>query len=92
MKDKLEARKVVVDKEQSELQKAFEDLKEKGADINRQISAIQNRFNGNIRVLNEIAEMLKEEPVEVPVEKKPSPPKSSDRVPVPLTMDRKEKK
>ena len=60
MKEKLEARKAAVESEQAELSKRFEELKEKGAEINRQVSAIQARFNGNVRVLNEIAEMLKE--------------------------------
>ncbi len=61
MKEKLEARKEAVEKEQSELQEQFEKLKEQGADINRRVSAIQTRFNGNVRVLNEIAELLKTE-------------------------------
>ena len=60
MKEKLEARKSAVEKEQSELQERFETLKKEGAEINRKVSAIQTRFNGNIRVLNEIAELMKE--------------------------------
>jgi chaperonin cofactor prefoldin len=67
MKEKLEARKAAVEKEQADLSKHFEELKEKGADINRQVSAIQARFNGNVRVLNEISELMKEEaPSEAP--------------------------
>jgi len=60
MKEKLEARKVAVEKEQAELQEQFEKLKEQGADINRKVSAVQVRFNGNVRVLNEIAELMRE--------------------------------
>lgn len=67
MKEKLEARKAAVEKEQADLQEQFEKLKEQGADISRRVSAIQARFNGNVRVLNEIAELMKEDaPVDAP--------------------------
>lgn len=59
MKEKLEARKVAVEEENAKLKKDFDALQEKGKEINRQLTAIQARFNGNARVLNEITEMLK---------------------------------
>lgn len=67
MKEKLEARKTAVEAEQAKLKEEFDLLKEKGSEINRRVSQIQSRFNGNIRVLNEIAELMKsEEPISPP--------------------------
>jgi len=71
MKEKLEARKEAVEKEQTELSTQFESLKEQGAEISRKLSAVQTRFNGNVRVLNEIAELMGDDssPNEAPSKK-----------------------
>jgi len=87
MKEKLEARKEAVVKEQKDLEARFEDLKVKRSEIDKQLSAIQARFNGNVRVLNEIQELM--DPKEEPPTEDVKP--SSDRVPVPLTPERKDK-
>ena len=75
MKDKLEARKEAVEKEQSDLESQFEDLKAKRSEIDKSLSAIQARFNGNIRVINEIAELMEPEEVKDP----PPPPKKPSK-------------
>ena len=64
MKEKLEARKLVVVEENSKLDAEFKKLSEQGAELNRQVQRIKDRFNGNLRVIAEIDAMLKvEEPI-----------------------------
>lgn len=73
MKEKLEARKKVVQEENDKLSTEFKRLNEQGADLNRRVSEIKARFDGNVRVIIEIDEMLKEPVKEV---KKPKPVKA----------------
>lgn len=67
MKEKLEARKAAVVEEQKTLESRFEELRTQRSDLDKNLSAIQARFNGNVRVLNEIEELMKE-PEEVVAE------------------------
>jgi len=62
MKEKLEARKQVVTEENNKLDIEFKKLNEQGAALNRRVSEIKARFDGNVRVIVEIDEMLKEDP------------------------------
>ena len=62
MIEKLQARKIAVESEQVALEAEFKRLKEQGADINRKVSAIQSRFDGNTRVLNELKELMEVKP------------------------------
>ena len=75
MKDKLEARKEAVEKEQKDLESRFEELKAQRSEVDKSLSAIQARFNGNIRVLNEIADLMQPEEVKDP----PPPPKKPSK-------------